>query len=125
MNFAAVIERILGTTTRANKKRQRPAIIQTNAMLAAAELAGELLPTSISTLNISEKSSRSKKSVGGIDMANQSPTIQPKRNSFKRIATLSKILVGPSLQAQKSRKDPKWAEFTNKKNHQQKPPMPE
>lgn len=48
--------------------------------------------------------------------SNESVGVRSKRNSLKRIATLSKIFVGPILHKGDHHKSPKWAEYTNKKN---------
>ncbi|KAL3669263.1 hypothetical protein V7S43_005645 [Phytophthora oleae] len=106
LNFAAMIERVLGTK-RARSKRKGPSVIQANALLAAADLTSELLQS-----NLSKASAHSKKSIGRGDMDSSYTTT---RASMKRIATLSKILVGPKLQGQRN---PKWAEFTQKKGQQ-------
>ncbi|OWZ21635.1 Voltage-gated Ion Channel [Phytophthora megakarya] len=109
MNFAGMIERI--TETKRTKKKK---IIHTNALLAAAEQSSELMQTSTSTSSKSHKSNHSRKSITDDDA---SPNLQPKGKSFKRVATLSKILAAPNVQPQKSHKN-HWAEFTNKKDHE-------
>ncbi|KAG6613868.1 Voltage-gated Ion Channel (VIC) Superfamily [Phytophthora cinnamomi] len=121
LNFAAIIDRILGTQ-RARNKAQRPSIIQTNALLAVAEVTGELHQAK------SFKAVPRQKTMAGDEMAldsgeapTYSPTmgVYPKHNSFKRIATLSRIFVGPILN-KGDQKPPKWAEFTNKKDQRQR-----
>lgn len=113
------MDRILGTQ-RTKNKDQRPSISQANALFSVAEVTAELMQ------NKSFKVGR-KTTTAGTEMApnsNESPTFTPttdvrqKRTSFRRIATLSKIFVGPILH-KRDPKPPKWAEFTNKKDQHQ------
>ncbi|GMF38509.1 unnamed protein product [Phytophthora lilii] len=125
LNFAAMIERTLGTQ-HTRKRRQQPSIIQTNALLAAAELTSELLQPDLSVSNKSSKSNRTNKSIAApsdptpdlSESPSFTPTtsLQPKSTSLKRIATISKIFVGPILQSQRTQRAAKLAEFTNKKD---------
>ncbi|GMF58440.1 unnamed protein product [Phytophthora fragariaefolia] len=108
LNFAAIIDRILGAQ-RSRNKTQQPSIIQTNALLAVAEVTAELL--SKKSVNVTrKKTAEAGESVPGVDGVHQ------KRTSFRNIDTLSKIFVGPILH--KNDKSQKCAEFTNKKVQQ-------
>ncbi|KAK1937787.1 Potassium voltage-gated channel subfamily C member 2 [Phytophthora citrophthora] len=110
LNFAAMIERILGTK-RTKGKGKRPSTIQANALFAVADLTSELLQS-----NLSKVSTRSKKSIGRAEVDSSYANT---RAAMKRVATLSKIFVGPNLQAPKPQtRTPKWAEFTHKKGQE-------
>ncbi|KAE8987111.1 hypothetical protein PF011_g19705 [Phytophthora fragariae] len=100
LNFAAIMDRILGTQ-RTRNKDQRPSISQANALFSVAELMQK------KSFKVGRKTT-----TAGTEMvpnSNESPTLTPttevrqKRTSFRRIATLSKIFVGPILH----KRDPK------------------
>ncbi|KAH7464695.1 Potassium voltage-gated channel subfamily C member 2 [Phytophthora ramorum] len=108
LNFAAMIERVLGTE---KMKTQQPPVVHTNALLASADPTNSLLTSS----------ANSRRNVM-TDLLpqplepNQAPTMTPtiklrsKNTSLKKMATLSKIFVSPVLQNQK------WAEYSNKQS---------
>ncbi|KAG6953673.1 hypothetical protein JG688_00012713 [Phytophthora aleatoria] len=108
LNFAGMIERILGTE---RARKPLPATGHTNALLAAADVTNELLQ--------SAKSTSSRRSISG-KFPDAMPRLHAKQ-TFKRMATVSKVLAGP--QNRSGRANTKWAEYTNNQNQNQ--PQPE
>ncbi|ETP23259.1 hypothetical protein F441_03591 [Phytophthora nicotianae CJ01A1] len=103
LNFAAMVERIIGTE---RARKPLPSTGHTNALLAAADVTNELLQ--------SAKSTNSRRSISG--KFPDVPRLQAKK-TFKRMATVSKVLAVP--QNRSARANAKWAEYTNNQNQPQ------